>query len=68
MYMAETGSLSDPVEVDDKGLPGHGSVTFDCFVSEEGAVSRRVIDREVLVQGIRWVHRAILSGPVDFLA
>ena len=39
VYMAETSSLSNPVEVDDKGLPGHGLVTCDCFVSERGLLA-----------------------------
>ena len=68
MHPVETGGLSDLVETDNEGLPGHGTVTFGRFVSKKGAIGGGVIGQEVLVEGIRWVCGTILPGPVDFLA
>ena len=68
VHPVETSSLSDLVETDNEGLPGHGMVTFGCFVSTKEAIGGGVVGQEVLVEGIRQVCGTILPGPVDFLA
>ena len=60
-------SPSDFVETDDEGLLCQQAVTFGCSVGKKGAIGRRVIDPNVLVEGIEWVSGTILLCPVDLL-
>ena len=67
VHTIDPSSPSDFVEMDDEGLPCHQVVTFGHSVGKKGAIGRRVIDPNVLVEGIEWVSGTILLCPVDLL-
>ena len=67
VHMIDPSSTSNFVEMDDEGLPCHRAVTFGHSVGKKGAIGGRVVDPNVLVEGIKWVSGTILLRPVDLL-
>ena len=52
VYAVESGCLGGFVEAYDKGLVGHGLVTFGSLVCEEWATGRWVIDFDMSIEGL----------------
>ena len=52
MHVIDPSSPSDFVETDDEGLPCQRAVTFGHSVGKKGAIGRRAVDPNVLVEGI----------------